>query len=54
MRLVLLALLLVLAAATPAPAQLDGLFLVVGQEEQKIRTNPAARVTDLLKDVFGR
>ena len=32
----------------------DGLFFVVGQEEQKIRTNPAARVTDLLKDVFGR
>jgi hypothetical protein len=32
----------------------DGLFLVVGQEEKKIRTNPAARVTDLLKDVFGR
>lgn len=31
----------------------DGLFLVVGQEEKKIRTNPAARVTDLLKDVFG-
>ncbi|MBI4529550.1 MAG: DUF4197 domain-containing protein [Deltaproteobacteria bacterium] len=33
---------------------LDGLFFVVGQEEKKIRTNPAARVTDLLKDVFGR
>ena len=32
----------------------DGLFYVVGQEEKKIRTNPAARVTDLLKDVFGR
>ena len=31
----------------------DGLFFVVGQEEQKIRTNPAARVTDLLKEVFG-
>ncbi len=31
----------------------DGLFYVVGQEEKKIRTNPAARVTDLLKDVFG-
>ena len=31
----------------------DGLFYVVGQEERKIRTNPAARVTDLLKDVFG-
>ncbi len=31
---------------------LDGLFLVVGQEEQKIRKDPAARVTDLLKKVF--
>jgi hypothetical protein len=33
---------------------LDGLFTVVGQEERKIRTDPAARVTDLLKDVFGK
>jgi Protein of unknown function (DUF4197) len=33
---------------------LDGLFFVLGQEEQKIRTNPAARATDLLKQVFGR
>lgn len=33
---------------------LDGLFLVLGQEERKIRTDPAARVTDLLKEVFGR
>ena len=33
---------------------LDGLFYVVGQEERKIRTDPAARVTDLLKDVFGK
>lgn len=33
---------------------LDGLFYMVGQEEQKIRTNPAARVTDLLKKVFGK
>jgi len=32
----------------------DGLFFVVGQEEKKIRTNPAARVTDLLKEVFGK
>jgi hypothetical protein len=32
---------------------LDGLFFMVGQEEKKIRTNPAARVTDLLKTVFG-
>lgn len=33
---------------------LDGLFYMVGQEEQKIRTNPVARTTDLLKKVFGR
>lgn len=33
---------------------LDGLFFMVGQEEKKIRTNPAARVTDLLKTVFGK
>jgi len=26
----------------------------VGEEEKKIRTNPAARVTDLLKTVFGK
>jgi hypothetical protein len=33
---------------------LDGMFLKVGQEEAKIRTNPAARTTDLLKKVFGK
>lgn len=33
---------------------LDGLFFMVGQEEKKIRTNPAARTTDLLKQVFGK
>jgi hypothetical protein len=33
---------------------LDGLFIMVGQEEKKIRVNPAARTTDLLKKVFGR
>ncbi len=33
---------------------LDGLFYMVGQEEKNIRTNPAARVTDLLKSVFGK
>jgi hypothetical protein len=31
----------------------DGIFFVVAQEEKKIRTNPAARVNDLLKEVFG-
>ena len=33
---------------------LAGLFHVVAEEEKKIRTNPAARVTDLLKEVFGK
>jgi hypothetical protein len=33
---------------------MDGLFYMIGQEEKKIRTNPAARVTDLLKKVFGK
>jgi RNA binding exosome subunit len=33
---------------------MDGLFYMVGQEEKKIRTDPAARVTDLLKNVFGK
>jgi hypothetical protein len=32
----------------------DGLFVLVAQEEQKIRENPAARVTDLLKKVFSK
>jgi len=33
---------------------LDGLFFVLGEEEKKIRTNPAARTTELLKQVFGK
>ena len=33
---------------------LDGLFLIIAEEEKKIRTDPAARVTDLLKTVFGK
>jgi len=33
---------------------LDGLFYMVGQEEEKIRTNPAVRTSDLPKTVFGR
>ena len=32
---------------------LDGLFTMIGEEEQSIRRNPAARSTDLLKKVFG-
>jgi uncharacterized protein DUF4197 len=33
---------------------LDGLFHVVGDEERKIRSDPSARVTSLLKEVFGK
>jgi len=33
---------------------LDGLFYMLGQEEQKIRKNPAAQTTAVLKEVFGR
>lgn len=33
---------------------LDGLFTVLGDEEQKIRTDAAARVTPLLREVFGK
>ena len=32
---------------------MGGLFHMVGEEEKKIRSNPAARVTDLLQRVFG-
>jgi len=32
---------------------LDGLFLMLGEEEKKIRHNPAAQTTTLLKEVFG-
>ena len=32
---------------------IDGLFVLVAEEEAKIRENPAARVTDILKRVFG-
>jgi hypothetical protein len=32
---------------------LDGLFLMLGEEEKKIRKNPAAQTTALLKEVFG-
>lgn len=33
---------------------LDGLFYVLADEEKKIRRDPAARVTAILRDVFGR
>ena len=32
---------------------LDGLFYELGQEERKIRQDPAAQTTNLLKEVFG-
>jgi hypothetical protein len=32
---------------------IEGLFILVQQEEDKIRMNPAARITDLLAKVFG-
>jgi len=32
---------------------LDGLFLMLAAEEKKIREDPAARITPLLKEVFG-
>ncbi|MEZ0483934.1 DUF4197 domain-containing protein [Fibrella aquatica] len=31
----------------------DGLFILVAQEEKRIREDPVARVTDILKRVFG-
>ena len=33
---------------------LDGLFYMLGEEEKKIRTNPAAQTTTLLRQVFGK
>jgi hypothetical protein len=32
---------------------LDGLFKMVAEEEKRIRENPLARTTDLLKQIFG-
>ncbi len=32
---------------------LDGLFYMLGQEERRIRKNPAAQTTALLREVFG-
>jgi hypothetical protein len=33
---------------------MDGLFYMLGEEEKKIRKDPAARTTALLKEVFGK
>ena len=35
------------------PQTLAGLFYMLGQEEKKIRTDPAAQTTTLLRQVFG-
>jgi hypothetical protein len=32
---------------------LDGLFFMLAEEERRIRTDPAARVTELLRQVFA-
>ena len=32
---------------------LDGLFKTIADEEKRIRLNPVARTTDLLRSVFG-
>jgi len=32
---------------------IDGLFVMIAKEELKIRQNPAARTTEILKKVFG-
>lgn len=37
-----------------ADKALDGLFYLVGEEEKRIREDPLARVSDILKRVFGR
>lgn len=33
---------------------LDGLFIKIANEEKRIRSNPVARTTDLLREVFGQ
>lgn len=32
---------------------MDGLFLLIADEERRIRENPVARTTDILRKVFG-
>ena len=41
-------------AAYVTEKALEGIFYQVGQEEQKIRKDPAARVTDILQKVFAK
>jgi hypothetical protein len=33
---------------------LDGLYLMIGEEEKKIRQDPVGTGSDILKKVFGR
>ena len=33
---------------------LNGLFVMLAEEEQKIRDNPAARTSEILQQVFGK
>ena len=33
---------------------LDGLYLMIGEEEKKIRRDPVATGSDILRKVFGR
>ena len=33
---------------------IDGLFYMVGEEEKKIRKDPAAQITPILREVFGK
>jgi hypothetical protein len=32
---------------------LDGLYLIIGEEEQKIRADPVATGSEILRKVFG-
>jgi hypothetical protein len=41
-------------AAYVTERSMSGIFITIGQEEQKIRKDPAAQVTDLLKKVFAK
>lgn len=44
---------IILAVLYATQKMLNGLFFLVGEEEKKIRNNPDARMSDLLKKVFN-
>ena len=44
---------LVSADEYAANKALEGLFVLIAEQEKKIRTDPAARATELLRSVFG-